>query len=340
MRRIIALFFIVILLAAACPGIALALPPNPDNRYGTAQINGQWVAAGTAVTALCGAFTQTTGSTWNSGQSWYSIAIKGDDPDTPAKDGCAAGETISFKLAGITADQTTTWDNSHTSYWRLDLTATGDYTPPTSTPSTTPTATRTAVLTPTATHTPTATRTRTPTPTRTGTVLASSTPTASRTLTPAPTETATATPTATLSPTITSTATASATPTATLIPTASRTPTDTPSPTPTPRGDLLLTGVVYDAATGREHGIEDAEVALQLCRRTFPTWTGADGFYGLFIPASYLAECEQATLVVTAANYPDFRQVLAVTDLRARPQRDIALNQMRRVWLPLVIQGG
>ena len=70
--------------------------------------------------------------------------ILGDDPDTQNKEGCTSGEQITFKIAGLNADPSTstTWDNAHTAATQWNLSATGDYTPPTQTPTATATATK------------------------------------------------------------------------------------------------------------------------------------------------------------------------------------------------------
>ena len=82
--------------------------PNADHRYGTVTVDGHPVAAGTAVTAICGAYSQTVSAQVFEGSSVYAIAIEGDEPGTPAKEGCAVGETIAFhdrRAAGRPADR-------------------------------------------------------------------------------------------------------------------------------------------------------------------------------------------------------------------------------------------
>ena len=182
------------------------------------------VVAGEPVVAACGGFTQSVKTQWSDGDSVYAMNILGDDTDTPGKEGCSVGEPITFKIAGLDGDLATStkWDNSHTAATQWNLSATGDYTPPTQTPTATATVTKTPTATRTPTATPTVTRTQTPT----------KTPTGYRSPTPTETATVTATPTATATPTLTATHTATSTvtttPTATL--TASATPTETPSP--------------------------------------------------------------------------------------------------------------
>lgn len=102
---------------------ALAVPPNPFSPYGIVKVNGANVAPNTSINASCGGqvYGQTTQITLYNGDTWYSnLDIVGDDPDTPAKDGCYSNETVTFAIAGHVADQTAPWVG--TSY-QLDLTA-------------------------------------------------------------------------------------------------------------------------------------------------------------------------------------------------------------------------
>jgi len=141
-------------LLALSPTVAEAVPPIPSSFYGTVKLNGSNVPNGTKVSAWIGGvkYAETETETWQ-GDSVYSIDVPGDDPDTPGKDGGVEGETIVFKIASYTADQTGTW-HSGTSL-PLNLTAEEG----------TVTITPTSTFTPTPTNTPT----RTPTPTPTGT---------------------------------------------------------------------------------------------------------------------------------------------------------------------------
>ena len=103
---------------------ALAVPPVPLNLYGIVRVNGANVAPNTLIVARCDGqiFGQTTEITLFNGDTWYSnLDVYGDDPETPQKDGCYPGETVTFEIAGAVADQTTSW--AGTSY-QLDLTAT------------------------------------------------------------------------------------------------------------------------------------------------------------------------------------------------------------------------
>jgi uncharacterized repeat protein (TIGR01451 family) len=118
-------------------------------------------------------------------------------------------------------------------------------------------------------------------------------------------------------PTSTPTTTQTPTPTATLTPTATQTPPD----------DLYVTGLVYDAAAGPAQPVSGAPVSVLMCvPRSFHTGSGADGRYNLLLPGSYLNQCSEVTLQAWAAGYQSYAQVIPVADLRAQPDRDIALQ--------------
>lgn len=116
-------------------------------------MDGQNVPAGSPVTAFvydgttpveCGhAAVQ-----MQDGQSVYAVAVNGDDPDTPAKDGAQDGEAVYFWVDVLgerrQAQQSGVWHSATTS--RLDLTVAG--------PPATPTATATPTRTPTPSPTP------------------------------------------------------------------------------------------------------------------------------------------------------------------------------------------
>lgn len=207
--------FVVILNA---PGT----PPPPFSPYGVVKVNGANVPLGTHIGAWCGGgqYGQTTEITLYNNETWYSnLDVRGDDPDTPAKDGCYANETVSFQVAGLWANQTAPWTSTGP---RLDLTAAGSLATPTPTPTNTPTPTPVpgASATPTLTPTPTLVVTSTPTHTPTATAEPGATATPTPTPTAAATNTPTPTPTAEVTNTPTSTSTATATATNTPTPTA------------------------------------------------------------------------------------------------------------------------
>jgi hypothetical protein len=204
-------------LILAGPG-SPSVPPPPFSPYGIVKVNGVNIPLGTQITAWCGGIVagQTTQITLYANDTWYSnLDVLGDDPDTPGKDGCNPGETISFEIGGLQANQTAPWSSSGP---QLNLTASGTLATATPTPTSTNTATPTVTATGTrATDTPTPTATRTSTPTHTPTGAATDTPTPTATPTSTPTHTptgaaATHTPTATYTslPTVTPTPTTTA----------------------------------------------------------------------------------------------------------------------------------
>ncbi|MBC7260832.1 MAG: hypothetical protein H5T63_02365, partial [Chloroflexi bacterium] len=155
---------------------ASAIPPVPCTFYGAVSVAGQNVPNGTVVSAWIGGirYAETTTLTYQ-GLSSYSLAVPGDDPETPQKEGGVSGETIVFKIGDLLANETAAWQEGEINW--LNLTAAGAA--PTATPSRTasPTGTNTPTMTgipststPTRSATSTATATRSPTPTYTSAV--------------------------------------------------------------------------------------------------------------------------------------------------------------------------
>lgn len=142
----------------ACATVVYAAPPPPHLFYGTVKLSGQNVPDGTWVFAyvmdgdtrvMCG-HTQTFTYLED---SVYALNVKGDDPETPEKDGAHPGDTVYFLIGEepnqVLANETGIWHSTDST--NLNLTGTAIPTP-------TPTATYTP--TPVATATPTATPTR------------------------------------------------------------------------------------------------------------------------------------------------------------------------------------
>ena len=205
---------LVMLLAVPVSAVA----PGHYQVWGVARKGGTRVPDGTVITAWIGAtqFGQTTSLTSGGlGVGSYGLEVLGDDPDTPlSKEGGVAGEVVTFRIDGLPAAETGSWD---TGWDIIDLNAAGT---PTETPTPSPTSTDTLVPTPTETLTPTPTETLVPTETVTPTI----------TLTPS----STLTPTATLTPSSSATTTQTPTDTTTPEPTATHTPTATSTSTPDP----------------------------------------------------------------------------------------------------------
>jgi hypothetical protein len=86
----------------------LAFPSLPSSFYGTVKVNGANVPDGTLVQALINGKVIIETQTYQ-GDSFYSLDIPADDPDTLVIDGGKDGDTITFIIGGIVADQASTW---------------------------------------------------------------------------------------------------------------------------------------------------------------------------------------------------------------------------------------
>jgi hypothetical protein len=97
-----------------------AEPPRPFTPWGTVKIDGANVAAGTPVTAGC--IGVQYASALATTQSRYLLNVPGDDLSTSGvREGCRSGETVSFTVDGLPAEQTAAWSSGV--YYHLDLTA-------------------------------------------------------------------------------------------------------------------------------------------------------------------------------------------------------------------------
>jgi len=155
--------FALFLALVACVVLALsnlwvaAAPPVPSTFYGTVLINSATPSLPVTVEALIGGVAYASVQAETSGSSVvYSIDVPGDIPETTGTvEGGVAGDTVQFRVSGLTCTQTSTWQSGGRT--NLDLTATG--TLPTNTPTSTPTQTPVASSTPTRTNTPSVTAT-------------------------------------------------------------------------------------------------------------------------------------------------------------------------------------
>ena len=94
----------------ACPSSALAVPALPSSFYGTVKVGGANVPDGTVVQAFNGDRIAAQGYTqMYQGDSVYSLDVPGDNTDTVVIDGGREGETITFKVGGVLADEAGTW---------------------------------------------------------------------------------------------------------------------------------------------------------------------------------------------------------------------------------------
>ena len=113
----------------AAPAEPQSIPTQPHQVFGLATVDGvHFVPEGTPVSAWCGGIKVAEELTFDySGETWYSLDVPADDPNTLGKDGCVSNEPINFKIANFTAEHTPlNWVEG--GYTRLDLNATS--TPP------------------------------------------------------------------------------------------------------------------------------------------------------------------------------------------------------------------
>lgn len=311
--------FLVLLVAtawltmhAALP--ALAAPPLPFNAWGTVTINGALAPDGTIVTAWIDGVRYGLDVTGRLGTGWYSLDVRGDDPDESGKQGGLPGDIITFQVNGQTMPQTAIWASGVSE--RIDFTLT------VATPTVTPTATRTT--SPTATSTATAT---TPALTATWTVVPTATPT--RTATSVP-PTATRTATLTSVPTASLTATASATWTAT--PTATAT-TDAPTliptitSTPLPGSAALLGQIQAQGRPAPPHAQWVMSLRLSLGGTSYNVETDGFGRFALsgLMPGTYeirVKNCHTLANVLSSVSLVPGENALSLGLLREGDAND------------------
>jgi PKD repeat protein len=119
----IALTLCLLAMAMTYTSALAAPPPIPSTFYGTVQVKGEDVPAGTSVSAwIDGVRYAETVSMEANGDSVFAIDVPGDNPDTSIVEGGAEGDTITFQVSGIETDQTTMWTGGEVS--ELNLTAT------------------------------------------------------------------------------------------------------------------------------------------------------------------------------------------------------------------------
>ena len=90
---------------------ASAQPPLPATFYGTVQLDGAGVSAGTTISAWINIqqYAQAQTLTYQ-GNPVYAIDVPGDDQDTPdVVEGGSTGDEVSFKVGGQVAIVTSTW---------------------------------------------------------------------------------------------------------------------------------------------------------------------------------------------------------------------------------------
>lgn len=109
-RSILSLFLVLFLLLSNI-SVAHAIPPLPSSFYGTVKVDGVNVTAGTVVTAWINGVAYASATTFTNGSNVvYRMNIPGDDTSTTETiEGGTEGQTISFHIGSLIADQTATW---------------------------------------------------------------------------------------------------------------------------------------------------------------------------------------------------------------------------------------
>ena len=122
-KRVAVNVLVTVLLGLSLAGaVQAAPPPLPSSFYGTVEVDGANVPGGTIISAWIDGVQYAQGTTsFYAGDSVYGIDVPGDHPDTPEKDGGVDGDTITFRIGDLGADQTGTWNGG--SNVQLNLTA-------------------------------------------------------------------------------------------------------------------------------------------------------------------------------------------------------------------------
>src|SRR3954466_3020100 len=109
LRRMYHLYAIA-LLACALLAFAASPPPITSSFYGSTSAAGRSLPDGTAVSAWMNPtkLAETTSVTAD-GTSVFALDVPGDIPDTSAIEGAQPGQTITFKVGGATALETSWW---------------------------------------------------------------------------------------------------------------------------------------------------------------------------------------------------------------------------------------
>ena len=145
--KIFSLLPLVFLTSLVVTVPVLAFPPLPSSFYGTVKVNGANVPDGTVVQALIDDIVYAQGLTQTyEGTSVFVLDVPGDDTDSATSDGGKSGDTIQFKIGGILAEQTGTWQSGTNINLNLTASSTEQIAPPQPTPSPVPTQTSIVVV--------------------------------------------------------------------------------------------------------------------------------------------------------------------------------------------------
>jgi len=105
---------LLLLIGLSRATVGLAMPPLPMHALGTVEVDAGNVPNDTEVSAVCdGEIYGITTTYLISGQSHYDLLIQGDDPETPEREGCLSGDSVSFVITlgdlDLIANETATW---------------------------------------------------------------------------------------------------------------------------------------------------------------------------------------------------------------------------------------
>jgi len=108
--------------------LAAAPPPIPSSFWGTVKYNGENVTVGATVTAwINGVWYASNLTELYEGNTVFSLDVPGDQTDTPAIEGGKAGDTVVFKVNGVIAVETATWQSGVNAQRDLTLTSAPSY---------------------------------------------------------------------------------------------------------------------------------------------------------------------------------------------------------------------
>lgn len=131
-KKILLSLFVTCLIGLIAVSPALAFPALPSSFYGRVKVNGGNAPEGALVRALINGQAYAEGRVqMYQGDSVYSLDVRGDDSDTPQRDGGVEGDTVQFEVGGVLAAETGTWHSGTNVELNLTLSSAGQLnTPP------------------------------------------------------------------------------------------------------------------------------------------------------------------------------------------------------------------
>jgi hypothetical protein len=131
-RVLAALLLVLVTIVTLGASSHIMQPPGiPYTPWGYVRYDGILIGAGASVTAWIDGVQ--FGADTTSASSLYTFDIPQDDPGTPAKDGGAPGDVVTFQVNGMVAPQTDTW---RAGAFQVDLALSSATATPTATPCT------------------------------------------------------------------------------------------------------------------------------------------------------------------------------------------------------------